>query len=247
MSLFITGTDTGVGKTVLTGQVVRALRERGHPAWPFKPVQTGWAPGDPLSALDAAEAARIAGLDAHGVDLDLLSPLRFASPCSPHLAAERENRAMDLAPVREAWTALHRDGHVVVAEGAGGLLVPLSRTFTILDLMHEWEVPVLVAARPGLGTINHTGLTLRALAETGLTCTGFVFMEDRPGSRGDLWMDNARVIEDTHAVPFRGLVPWTASGTPDAAAGEDAAGLATGASLRAAWSGPHAPGKYFFS
>ena len=208
MSLFVTGTDTGAGKTVLTGLLVRAARRAGLDAVPFKPVQTGWRADGSGDPLDVATALTVAGLDPARADLDLLSPVRYPDPCSPHRAAELTDRPVDVDAIRQAWARLREAGRWVIAEGAGGLLVPVRRGFDLLDLMVEWRAPVVVAARPGLGTINHTRLTLRTLAAAGLTCRGFAFVETAEGGRGDLWEDNARTIAEAEGAVFLGLVPW---------------------------------------
>jgi len=166
--LFVTGTDTGVGKTVVACALVRALRAAGHDAGAMKPAETGVGPEGPLDALALAEAA--GGAD----PLDDVCPQRFALPAAPTVAAAAEGRGVDLAAIRAAFERLRHRHELVVVEGAGGLLVPLAEGTRMADLARELALPVLVVARAALGTINHTLLTLEAAASRGLTLAGVV-------------------------------------------------------------------------
>jgi len=167
-SLFVTGTDTGVGKTVVSTAIVRGLRARGIDAGAMKPVETGVDERGPLDARALREAAGAAD------PLDLVCPLRFALPAAPTVAAANEGRSVQLGPIREAFGAL-RDRHdLVVVEGAGGLLVPVTEELDMAGLALELGLPVLVVARAALGTINHTRLTLAELERRGLECAGVV-------------------------------------------------------------------------
>src|SRR4051812_42256898 len=156
--VFVTGTDTGAGKTVLAGAVAAALTARGERVAAFKPVLTGldepappgWPRDDEL--LAAAAGNDVAAVSAH----------RYGPPVSPHLAAELAGETLELDALAGAARAAARGPAVLVVEGVGGLLVPLSPVATVRDLAAALALPVLVAARPGLGTINHTLLTLEA-------------------------------------------------------------------------------------
>jgi dethiobiotin synthetase len=154
---FVTGTDTGVGKTVLAAALVAALRAQGVRVGAFKPVVTG---------LDEPEPGRPADHEllgaAAGVAPDAVAPLRFGPAVSPHLAAELAGTAIDPAQVMAAARAAGAAADALVVEGVGGLLVPLTADFTIRDLAVALGLPVVVAARPGLGTISHTLLTVEA-------------------------------------------------------------------------------------
>jgi dethiobiotin synthase len=161
--LFVTGTDTGVGKTVLSA----ALMLRYPNACYWKPIQTG-----PDS--DTAEVRRLSG----GQVLD--EGIRLPDPVSPHLAARRAGTTIDLSllPSRDS------DGAVYIVEGAGGVLVPVNDTQTMADLMVPLGLPVIVAARTALGTINHTLLTLEALRVRSLKIAGVVMIgEANPDNR----------------------------------------------------------------
>ncbi len=158
--IFVTGTDTDVGKTVAAAALVRALD-----ADYWKPVQSGTAD---LPEGDAGTVAALAELTP-----DRIVPTVFAyrAPLSPDQAAAEEGAVLDLAALRLPLRA-----RPVVVEGAGGLLVPLTATETMADLMARLALPVVVVARSGLGTINHTLLTLEALARRDLPCAGVILM-----------------------------------------------------------------------
>jgi dethiobiotin synthetase len=162
--LFVTGTDTEAGKSVLSACLLAAMRAAGEEPRAVKPVLTGLAePPAPGWPADDELLASAAGLDR----LDV-SPLRFDAPASPHLAAELAGDAIDpsqlLARTHEALAG----ARTAVVEGVGGLLVPLSESYLVRDLAVELGLPLLIAARPGLGTINHTLLTLEAARGAGL-------------------------------------------------------------------------------
>jgi dethiobiotin synthetase len=159
--LFVTGTDTGVGKTVLAAALAAALRADGVDVAAFKPVVTGIdEPEDGRPADDELLAA------AAGRRAEEVTEQRFGPAVSPHLAAELAGTVLDPAALVGAARALRAD--VVIAEGVGGLLVPLTLGYTIRDLAVDLGWPLVVAARPGLGTINHSLLTIEAARAAGL-------------------------------------------------------------------------------
>lgn len=162
--LFVTGTDTEVGKTFLAGAVIAALTARGERVAPFKPVVTGIDDPRPDLPSDPELLAAAAG----DADPDAVAAYRFGPAVSPHLAAEDHGTEIDpkvlVQRAREAGAG--RDALIV--EGAGGLLVPLGETFLIRDLAVMLGLPLLIAARPGLGTINHALLTVEAARSVGL-------------------------------------------------------------------------------
>jgi dethiobiotin synthetase len=159
--VFVTGTDTGVGKTVLAAALAAALRAAGVDVAAFKPAVTGLEEPEPGRPADHELLAAAAGRPP-----DEVAPYRFGPPVSPHLAAELAGTTLDPAALVAAARALRAD--VVVAEGVGGLLVPLTLGFTVRDLAVELGWPVVVAARPGLGTISHSLLTVEAARAAGL-------------------------------------------------------------------------------
>lgn len=165
---FVTGTDTGVGKSVLTAAIVAWLRARSLPVRALKPVITGLeeAP-DPVWPPDHELLAAVAG--ARPQDTLLVG---YGPPVSPHLAAALAQRPIELGPLVDAIRASRPPDAALVVEGVGGLLVPLSQGADVRDLAVALGLPVVIAARPGLGTINHTLLTLEAARARGLEVAG---------------------------------------------------------------------------
>jgi dethiobiotin synthetase len=197
--LVVTGTDTGVGKTVVTAALATLARARGASVAVVKPGQTGVGPDEPG---DVADVRRLAGVD------DLHELARYPDPLSPAAAA----RASGLPPVAmtaaaEQISALAETRRLVLVEGAGGLLVRFDEDgATIADLARLLTAPVLVVTRPDLGTLNHTALTLEALAHHGLELAGVVIgnWPDAP----DLAMRyNIRDLETIAARPLDGALP----------------------------------------
>jgi len=167
---FVTGTDTGVGKTVLAASIVAALRAAGEQVRPLKPVLSGLDdPPDPDWPPDHELLARAGGVDPGTVTL-----LRYGPAVSPHLAAELAGRPID-PPTLQAQIRQAANGHhTVVVEGVGGLLVPLAPGFDVRELARDLGLRLVIAARTGLGTINHTLLTLEAARSAQLDIAGVV-------------------------------------------------------------------------
>jgi dethiobiotin synthetase len=171
--LFVTATGTGVGKTVLSAALLAAMAAAGEPVRAYKPVVTGLEDEDEIAARgvwppDHELLAAVADMAPEDV-----SPLRFGPAVSPHLAAqlagERIDPAQLLAAARTDEAASTDDAAgTLIVEGVGGLLTPLADDYTVCDLAAALDLPVLIAARPGLGTINHTLLTLRVARASGL-------------------------------------------------------------------------------
>lgn len=168
--VFVTGTDTGVGKTVVAAALIRFIRERGLRAAGMKPVETGVA--DPSEPGEDATLLQWAAVDQS--DPRLVAPYRFRAPLAPSLAAEKEGVRIDPALVIDAARSLSESHDFIVVEGAGGLMVPLSGGLLTADLVKQLGLPLLVVCRPGLGTINHTLLTIFAARAMGIPLAGFV-------------------------------------------------------------------------
>ena len=166
--LFVTGTDTGVGKTLVACAVVRALRARAVDVGVMKPVETGVGDAGPLDALALQRAA------ATPDPVELICPQRFALPAAPSAAARDVERTVDLAAIRNAYAEIRNRHDTVIVEGAGGLLVPVSEELDMAGLAGELGLPLLVVARASLGTINHTLLTLEVAQKRGLEVAGVV-------------------------------------------------------------------------
>lgn len=181
--LFVTGTDTNVGKTVLSALLVAALN-----GMYWKPIQTGTSEG-----TDRQQVMRWADIPESRTVAECYC---FAPPVSPHLAAEMNGTAIEFASIQKPRVA----APPLVIEGAGGVMVPINASQTMLDLMLHLRAPVVVASRTTLGTINHTVLTLRALCGAGASVKGVVMI-------GEENKDNERAIERYGTVPIVGRIP----------------------------------------
>jgi dethiobiotin synthetase len=206
-ALFVTGTDTGVGKTTVAAAILAATRRRGLRVLATKPVESGCV--DPAHPADGELLRAAAG---GGQPLDEVCPLRLAAPLAPAIAARRAGRALDLdAIVRPLRALLARDADLLLVEGAGGLLVPLTDGATIADLAVAVAAPLLLVARDALGTINHTSLSIEAARARGLTVRGVVLSSGpAPTPAADV-ADNVRAIESLTGVPVLGHLPRLAS------------------------------------
>lgn len=174
--LFITGTDTGVGKTHIACEIVRELRAAGRRVGAFKPACSGAiidAEGHPR--WDDVERLRNA-LDQEVSD-DQLCPQRFLAPLAPPVAARQDERTVDLDAIQRGLDGWRTECDIVIVEGAGGLLCPLTDNQTMADLAAQLSFPLLIVARLGLGTINHTLLTVEVARQRGLPLAGIVFNE----------------------------------------------------------------------
>lgn len=202
--IFVTGTDTGVGKTVVSAALMH--RFRACPSLRYwKPIETGVVTDD-----DTAEVIRLSGASSAQA---LREGVRLPEPLSPHLAASRVGMTISLPPLMEcAWSQPEGDRWVV--EGAGGVLVPLNDHELMIDLIAVLGLPVVIAARSGLGTINHTLLTIEALRARAIPIAGVVMV-------GPVNPDNRVAIETRGHVVVLGelptLVPLTPTGLQQAA------------------------------
>jgi len=223
--LFVTGTDTEVGKTVVAGAIAAAVRARGERVAVYKPVVTGL--DEPVAAGWPRDHELLAA--AAGVSAEAVAPHRFGPPVSPHLAAELAGVELELeAMVLAAGAAAaEADAELLVAEGVGGLLVPLTREHTVRDLAVALGLPLVIAARPGLGTISHTLLTIEAARAAGLTVAGVVITP---------WPDEPTVMERSNRETIARLGGVEVAALPLLPDGSPASLAASGATLPlAAW------------
>ena len=165
--LLVTGTDTGVGKTVIAAALVTALRTRGVRAIGFKPVETG------ITADEDSDSEVLAR--ASGERIVIAQPLlRLPEPLAPAVAAERAGVELDPDAIEARIRDLRREGYTVVVEGAGGVMVPLGWGFTVLDIAQSCDLDAIVVARAGLGTLNHVALTVMVLRSREIPIRGIV-------------------------------------------------------------------------
>ena len=202
--LFVTGTDTGVGKTVVAGAIAAWFRSRGSRVAVLKPIATGCE--HRREGLVSPDAEFLAHCADASHPLDLVCPVRYAEPLAPAVAAEREGRPVDWAAVQRSLDLLMRDSDVLVVEGVGGPMVPLDEKHTVLDLVKWLGLTTVVVARPGLGTISHTLLTTSALRTVGRVA-GVVINRYPADTAGIAEETNPRAIERWGRVPVLCVVP----------------------------------------
>jgi len=207
-ALFVTGTDTAVGKTLIAGAIAQYLHRTGLRVAVCKPVATGCVHRrEGLVSEDAEFLAHCA--DARH-PLDLICPQRFAEPLAPAVAAERAGTSVDWEAIDRAIRLMSADSDVMIVEGVGGILVPIDQKHTVLDLAAWLGVSAIVVAKAGLGTINHTSLTLMTLRSRNVKVAGVVinrYPADTPGLAEET---NLRAIEKWGKAPLLSIVPETA-------------------------------------
>jgi dethiobiotin synthetase len=192
--LFLTGTDTGVGKTHVAALLVRGLRATGVDAVGMKPICCG--PRDDAEILHAAADGAI--------PLAEVNPVWLRPPAAPYVAAMIEERAIDLALIRETFQRLAATHHSLLLEGVGGWQVPITREYFVSDLAAECALPVAVVVANKLGALNHTLLTVAAIRARGLTCAGLILNHcTPPAATPDVAeTTNRAVLEDLLEVPI---------------------------------------------
>ena len=205
--LFVTATDTAVGKTVVTAALGCALQRAGRTVGVFKPLQSGHALEHP-----DGDTARLRSWLELEAPPELLNTHAFEEPLAPLVAARRAGAVVDLSAILEQAARLARACDTLLVEGAGGLLVPAGEIWTIADLARALDYPLVVVARAALGTVNHTLLTVRAARASGLRVAAVVLNAVGPA---DVAPDpsnetNRALIEEFEDVPVLGPLPWVA-------------------------------------
>lgn len=200
--LFVTGTDTGVGKTVVASAIAATLADAGERVAVFKPVVTGI--DDPTEDPADHEQLRAAARSSQAVQG--IAPYRFGPPVSPHLAAKLAGVRIDPKALVEAARAAADDADVLVVEGVGGLMVPLTPSYSVRDFASDLGLPLVVAARPGLGTINHALLTIEAARRARLETAGVV-LTPWPGEPSEIERSNRETISILGEVEVATLGP----------------------------------------
>jgi dethiobiotin synthetase len=199
--VFVTGTDTEAGKSVVAAAICAALAARGERVAAFKPVVTGL---DEEPGELGRDHELLASVASAGQTPEQVAPYRFGPAVSPHLAAELAGAAIEPAEL----VAAARAHELLVCEGVGGLLVPITPGYLVRDLAVDLALPVVVVARTGLGTINHTLLTVEAARAAGLRVAGVV-MTPCPEDPTPIERSNRATVERLAGVPVSGLPPTT--------------------------------------
>lgn len=216
--VFVTGTDTGVGKTLAARALIHALRRRGLRVAPMKPVAAGAVPqGADRANEDTLALAEAAGPGAPA--LDAITPVLLREAMAPHIAAGHEGRTIALPPLVDALRRLAAAADFVVVEGVGGFQVPLGPSLDTVDLAQAFGLPVVLVVGLRLGCLNHALLTSAAVAHAGLPLAGWVANALDPGMTAR--EENIAALAERLPAPLLGCLPHV----PDADAGELAACL----------------------
>lgn len=204
--IFIAGTDTGAGKTVIAGYLARYMLNKGHGVITQKWVQSGCSKDFPS---DIAEHLKAMGKDRSYVKdfLNLVCPYKFKFPASPRLAARMENKKINTRKIIKSFKTLEERFDFVIVEGSGGVMVPLDKRTLMIDLAQEAGLPVLIVAQNKLGTINHTLLTIEALRARKMNIIGIVFNNPRKED-AVIIKDNPRIIAELTKENILGVLPW---------------------------------------
>ena len=202
--LFITGTDTGVGKTLVAGGLAACFRDAGIAVGVMKPVETGCGiRGETRNAPDARFLQRMSGTQD---PLERIVPYRLRAPLAPQVAAEKEGVRIQPARISSRFREIATRHDLTLVEGAGGLLVPYTSQVRTLELILRLDLPVLVVARTGLGTLNHTLLTLECLSRSGIPVLG-VILNNAEGTRGPAEQTNPSTLRRWTRTPLLGTIP----------------------------------------
>lgn len=202
MNIFITGTDTNVGKTVVTAGLAAATRSLGYSVGVFKPVQTGsFEINNELVSPDLEFIKSVDG------DILTHASYNFKEPVAPSLAAVLDGVDIDIDKIIEDYKELERKCDFIIVEGAGGLLTPIKDKFLMRDLVKRLKLPLLIVARPDLGTINHTFLTIEAAKSQNINIVGIV-ISNYPSGTEDIAIKNApEMIETLSGEKILGILP----------------------------------------
>jgi dethiobiotin synthetase len=207
VNYFVTGTDTGVGKTLVSAALLRAFAARGASVAGFKPVAAGCDSQGVNEDVLALQAVSKPGLSAGQIN-----PYGFAHPVAPHLAAQQAGVEISLATIVEGYRILAWQVDTVIVEGVGGFMVPLNATQTTADLARQLGLPVILVVGMRLGCLSHALLTRQAIADCGLKCAGWVVNVLQPDM--PLLDENILALRERLAAPLLGVVPYQSA--PDA-------------------------------
>ncbi|WP_267224793.1 dethiobiotin synthase [Dyella silvae] len=203
-TFFIAGTDTGVGKTHATCTLLHAIRARGSNACGMKPVASGCT--ETPEGLRNDDALALQAASSTLMPYEWVNPVALREALSPHLAAAHEGVEIRLAPLNEAFERLRGIQDVVLVEGVGGWLVPLSRSLMASDIARQWQLPVILVVGLRLGCLNHALLSARAIATDGCRLVGWI------GNRIDPAMEavdeNVDTLRQLLPAPCLGVLPY---------------------------------------
>lgn len=203
---FITGTDTNVGKTIVTACLSTQFKSRGEDVGVMKPIETGVDPECSSSAnSDAKFLIEVTGVqDA----LEDVCPYRLKTSASPYQAARIEGKELDPEKIMERFRALQSKHSMMLVEGIGGLLVPITRRYSVADLVLQMNLPLIIVSRIQIGTLNHTLLTINAARQHGLKVAGVILNPVHEGELDTIEEEQSSLIEELSDTPILGTCPY---------------------------------------
>lgn len=210
--VFVTGTDTGVGKTVVAAGLVRGFKAMGTDVGVMKPIATGCYRlpradgGYELKSEDVDWLVEAAGVDD---ELDLVAPFRFEPPLAPLTAARLAGVEISIEKTLEAYRTLCERHELIIVEGIGGVMAPIREDYFVADVIRDLELPAVVVARPGLGTLNHTILTVKYAESQGIRVLGIIISSAEGEDRSQAAETNVPILEECCSVPVLQVVPHT--------------------------------------
>jgi len=196
--IFVTGTDTGVGKTYVSGIIAESLKKHGIDVGVMKPVACG----------DRGDAVLLKSRAGSNDPMDLINPIFFKKSLAPYVAAKLEKRKIDFSKIRMCYEKLRTRHDFLIVEGVGGLLVPITEKYYVADLAKEFNLPLVIVARPNLGTINHTMLTINCARSYGLKILGFYTNYNISYKRGLAEKTNANTIDLLGKIKYLGDISY---------------------------------------
>ena len=203
---FITGTDTGVGKTIMAGAVIKALNFLGYKTGAMKPIESGCGrEGDMLIPFDGMFLKQVAHIDEQ---ITLITPCCLESPLAPLSASEADRKEVDIEEIRKSFLVLSKKYEAMVIEGIGGLMVPVRKDYYVIDIAREFGLPLLLVARPGMGTVNHTMLSVNCALREGLEVAGVIINYSQPPDNSLAEKTNPQLLGQICPVPILGIFPY---------------------------------------
>ena len=204
--IFVTGTDTDVGKTVVAAGLAGVLKERGIDVGVMKPIATGAVnTGKGLLSDDVRFLQEAIGCRD---ELRLINPVALELPLAPLVASRLEEYDIEVEKIQKAFSTLAQRHDYVIVEGIGGILVPIKADYYVSDLIKDLELPVVVVSRPGLGTINHTLLTISEARHKGIDVKGFIINGWNEEEAGIAEETNPDTIKELSHIPLLGILPF---------------------------------------
>lgn len=203
---FITGTDTGVGKTIIAGAVIKAMGFLGLRTGAMKPIESGCGrEGDVLVPFDGMFLKQMAHMDD---PIRTVTPCCLESPLAPLMASEQDMIEIHVQEIRKSFDRLSDKYEVMVVEGIGGLMVPITADYYVAGLARDLGLPLLIVARPGIGTINHIMLTVSCALRENLTVAGVILNYSAPPENSLAEQTNPKLLAQICPAPVIGIFPY---------------------------------------